>query len=329
MLVLRKTFCEMGNIPINVFGNPHFINRVKLLNTLYDTDRLWTEFIKATDYYKTSKDYTNHVNSITTQINSLISQRLTPKLIENATRNIDVNTFRRDIDIYKKENIGKKYARIYLCDKYFSALSWVSSSIVDNAKTYETFIRKYTDDRNIICNFDVQGKILGADTNPGLRYALDALTIDMLVKAVSKCFALRYMQKVADGEIIIELAQNQGVISYKGLSEELTNWGKLNRINFELEVFTLGYLNGLDTFVKKFETGRIGKDNIAIVNPDPSTIAIAIKTLEGLPIQEPDKYFSYNGHLSKFLDVPNVEVTYGTNNLERRAVTQMPRQTTA
>ena len=29
---------------------------------------------------------------------------------------------------------------------------------------------------------------------------------------------------------------------------------------------------------------------------------------------------------SKFLDVPNVEVTYGENNLERRKITQMPRQ---
>lgn len=318
MLTLRKTFCELGNIPLNIYSNPYFMGRIKLMNNLYGTDKLWTDFLRAADYYKTSQDYKNHIDNLVNQMNNTIDQRLTAKLLENATKNIEVDRFKRDIDIYCKDNIGKKYIRIYIKNRYFSALSWVHPSIIDNTKAYEVFIRKYTDDKNLISNFDVQALVLGRDKNSNLRYALDALTIDMLNNAVAKCFAYRTMCKVSDGEVIIELSQHQGVISYNNLSEVLNKWGRLNRLEFEIEIFTLGYLEGIDTYVKRFETGKIGKDNLEIVNPDPATVALAIKAIDNLPVQDGDKYFTYNGHLSKFLEVPKIRLTYGTKTLDKK-----------
>lgn len=313
---LRKTFCSMGNIPINIYSNPHFLNRIKLLDPIYHTDSLWTEFLKATDYYKTSNDYEIHLQNITSQINNLVDERITNSILNNATRSIEVAKYRRDMDIFEIDNIGQKFARIYICDKSFSALRWLSSTILDNKKTYSEFIRKYTDDKNIISNFDVQDRILGLWRNRKLRFAVDALTVEMLTRAVLKCFALRHIRKACDGEIIIELAQNQSIISYSNLNEIIEQWARLSKVKFELEVFTVGFIKGINTYIKKYETGKIGRDNISIVKPDPNTIALGIKALTGQPIQDTDKYFCYNCCLSKFLETPNIEVIYNESLLE-------------
>ena len=316
MQLLRKTFCELSGIPINIYSNPHFLNRIKLLDPLYHTDALWVEFLKAADYYKTSKDYLAHINSLSNQMSTLIANRLTPKMIDTIARGVDMNNNRVDAEVYKEYNVGKKFIRINLKDKYFAALYWVNSSIVDNKKSYAEFIRQYTEDRNVICNLDVQGRIFGADKNISLRFVLDALTIKLLTETVHKVFAHRQVWKSCDGEIIVELANNQDIISYNNLADALIKWGNFYKINFNIEAFTLGYISGVGTYIKRFETGKSNKDNFELVNPDPNTVAMVTKVLLGYSIQEADKYFEYNGKLSKFLEVPEISVTYDPDKVK-------------
>lgn len=308
--LLRKTFCDIGKIPISCYDNPHFLNRVHLLNKMYDTDRLWTEFVKSADAYKTPDEYVQHVKSVYYHVSRLIGVRLTPDVVDKATRQIDVYRYRRDLDIFTPDNVGKKFIGIEIPGATFEALKWAGQFLVDSKQTYVEFIRRYTQDRNLICNFDVQKEILGLDTNEELQFVLDALTVDILVKTVLRCFSVRDIMTCYGGQIYIELDQNQGIISYNNLCRILDQWTNTTKIKVNVEVFRIGVFKEIDTYIKRFETGKPGSNSLKIVNPDPATIAFVIRYLNEEPISETDKYFSYKGKTTKFMKVPEINLAF-------------------
>ena len=306
----RKLFCEFSGVPINIYSNPHFVNRLHLLTPIYHTDEKWTEFMRATDVYKTEKSYIEHVNNLTAQIGTLISTRLTPDKVNRAVRGLSDGAYDRFIkrdEIFNLNNVGRKFARLYIRDKAFYVLRWIDSSIVDTKINWVEFIRKYTDDRNIICNFPVQERVLGLDTNDLMMYALDCLTIKMLVESVFKCFSYRDVARLCDGEIYISLPQDHGVISYNNLNSELMKWSKATGIPFELEVFRVGYFRGADSYIKRFETGKTGKADFELVGTDPAMAAFIARRLFDQPVTHSDMYFTYKGRLAQFTKVPVIE----------------------
>ena len=51
---LKERFCKDCNIPINIFQEPYFTDRLELYDKYYGTLEKWNTFVKELDKYKSN-----------------------------------------------------------------------------------------------------------------------------------------------------------------------------------------------------------------------------------------------------------------------------------
>lgn len=61
---LKQRFCTDCNLPINIFQEPYFGDRLVLYNKYYDTCYKWARFVLDLTQYKCEQDYFEDYNRI-------------------------------------------------------------------------------------------------------------------------------------------------------------------------------------------------------------------------------------------------------------------------
>mgnify|MGYP003314584349 CR=1 FL=1 len=61
---LKERFCKDCNIPISIFQEPYFSDRLKLYDKFYKTLEKWDVFVTELENYKTEQDYFEDYNRV-------------------------------------------------------------------------------------------------------------------------------------------------------------------------------------------------------------------------------------------------------------------------
>ena len=59
---LKRRFCKNCNIPISIFVEPFFTDRIKLFSMYYNTIEELQKFVKSIEPYNCEQDYYEHYN---------------------------------------------------------------------------------------------------------------------------------------------------------------------------------------------------------------------------------------------------------------------------
>lgn len=59
---LKRRFCKNCNIPISIFVEPFFTDRIKLFSMYYNTIEELQKFVKSIEPYDCEQDYYEHYN---------------------------------------------------------------------------------------------------------------------------------------------------------------------------------------------------------------------------------------------------------------------------
>lgn len=296
---LKKRFCKDYNIPIAVYDNPYFMQRLNIVNIVKPCIEEFEIFCKELEAYDCEQDYFEYYNQVKDSI------------ITDIKENVEFNTFSHNQyttvcqyprrNVYIEDNNGVVFISLDMKKANFSALHYWSDSIFNGCDTWEEYVKSYTSSEHIIKSKYIRQVVMGA-CNPKKqiqyeRYLMNEL-LDTIIPHISDKFEVF---SLGEDEIIL---QPKILISSDNDIDMLYNCVKIAlefsdiKKYIRLTMFRLEKICGTDGWIKH------------MIN-DPKLIEFKCLSAEIYhqivkhyfcePIEDDDLVFYHNGNLAKFL----------------------------
>ena len=306
----KERFCKDCNIPIRLFQEPYFTDRLKLFDKFYGTLEKWNIFLEGLQKYHCEQDYFEEYNRVKdAAILSIKESEAYQKFNEE-----DMNKYRvtyenlPNKDIFKPSNDGKLFISIDMRKANFSSLYHYDNSMFSGAKTWEEFISKFTENKHIINSKYIRQVILG-NCNPKRhityeKYLMNEV-LDVLIKEIGYWFD--EIVFFSNDEIVIDMDNYADCIRNRNITKS-----KLEEyFDFPLnvELFYLHKINGTDGYYKEI-VNDINERSFEFKCLDNYMLPFVIRNFLGEEITDSDKVFYHEGLLAKFIEVPKIEVNF-------------------
>ena len=309
----KERFCKDCNIPIRLFQEPYFTDRLKLFDKFYGTLEKWNIFLDELQKYHCEQDYFEEYNRVKDAAILSIKESEAYKRFNEE----DMNKYRvthenlPNKDIFKPSNDGKLFISIDMRKANFSSLYHYDNSMFSGAKTWEEFISKFTENKHIINSKYIRQVILG-NCNPKRhityeKYLMNEV-LDVLIKEVGYWFD--EIVFFSNDEIVIDMDNYADCIRNRNITKS-----KLEEyFDFPLnvELFYLHKINGTDGYYKEI-VKDINERSFEFKCLDNYMLPFVIRNFLGEEITDSDKVFYHEGLLAKFIEVPKIEVNFNGN----------------
>lgn len=305
---LKERFCKDCNIPLKLFKEPYFTDRLQLYDSYYNTLDKWNIFVRELDKYKCEQDYLEEYNRVKDAAIKDIKDSDGYKRF-NAEDMNEYTVKYKDLpkkDIYKPSNIGKLFISIDMKKANFSALKFYDKSIFSNADTWEKFIGGYTENKHIVNSKYIRQVILG-NCNPRRQVTYEKYLMDLVLEVLidELGYSASDIAFFSNDEIVIDMEKYKDCIRKR----ELIEWqikGYFN-IPFRIELFYLRKITGTNGYYKEIVKNIIEREyEFKCLNN--YVFPFVLRKFNGEEITENDKVFYHEGLLSKFIEIPEIEI---------------------
>lgn len=309
---LKKSFCKDNGINISVYEEPYFEDRVKLYDNFYNSSYKLNQFKKGLEKYNTEQEYFNEFNRVEDEIIKTIKESKYYKEFEK----IDQNHFiikNKDLsrnDIYKEENNRKSFISIDMKEANFSALRYYNEKIFDCEKNWKDFVRKFTDDENIINSKHFRQIVFGK-CNPKRIAEYEKKIMDNILVYLFVLMEDIHPATVAsfnNDEIIFDVTLCDYVFSDLVFSN-LNSIAKEMQIPFKVEYFILRKVEGSNSYMK--EIRKHDGIEYEFKHMDKTDTPFIFRKIMEQEAKEEDKVFYYEGRLAKLLEEPEIKIEKG------------------
>ena len=305
---LKERFCKDCNIPLKLFKEPYFTDRLQLYDSYYNSLDKWNIFVRELDKYKCEQDYLEEYNRVkNAAINDIKISDGYKRFNEEDMGKYSVKY--KDLpskDIYKSSNVGKLFIGIDMRKANFSALKFYDKSIFSNADTWEEFVGRYTENKHIVNSKYIRQVILG-NCNPKRQVTYEkylmGLVLEVLIDELG--YSASDIAFFSNDEIVIDVRKYEYCIRKR----ELIEWqikGYFN-IPFRIELFYLRKITGTNGYYKEIVKNIIEREyEFKCLNN--YTLPFVLRKFNEEEITENDKVFYHEGLLSKFIEIPEIEI---------------------
>lgn len=305
---LKERFCKDCNIPLKLFKEPYFTDRLQLYDSYYNTLDKWNIFVRELEKYRCEQDYLEEYNRVKdTAINDI-------KLSDGYNRFNEEDMGKYSVkykdlpskDIYKPSNVGELFISIDMRKANFSALKFYDKSIFSNADTWEEFIGRYTENKHIVNSKYIRQVILG-NCNPKRQVTYEkylmGLVLEVLIDELG--YSASDIAFFSNDEIVINMGKYEDCINKQKILEMVVNV-RFN-IPFRIELFYLHKITGTNGYYKEIVKNIIEREyEFKCLNN--YTLPFVQRKFNGEEITENDKLFYHEGLLSKFIEIPEIEI---------------------
>lgn len=305
---LKERFCKDCNIPLRLYKEPYFMDRLQLYDSYYNALDKWNIFVRELDKYKCEQDYLEEYNRVKDAAIKDIKDSDGYKRF-NAEDMNEYTVKYKDLlgkDIYKPSNIGKLFISIDMKKANFSALKDYDRSIFRNADTWEEFIGRYTENEHIINSKYIRQVILG-NCNPKRQVTYEKYLMGLVLKVLidELGYSASDIAFFSNDEIVIDMGKYEDCIRKR----ELIEWqikGYFN-IPFRIELFYLRKITGTNGYYKEIVKNIIEREyEFKCLNN--YTLPFVLRKFNEEEITENDKVFYHEGLLSKFIEIPEIGI---------------------
>lgn len=179
---LLKRFCKDNSLPINVYEEPYFTQRVKILDEIFDSEFAFETFVKELKSFKNEQEYFEYYNSVKDAVINHIKSH--PKFQEFNEMKMDYpKPAYGSKDVYKMQFNQQFVVSVDMKKANFTALSHFSKDIFLRAETWEAFMGNFTNLQNLIRSKYVRQVILGA-CNPKRQVAYEKHLMTQLLEEI-------------------------------------------------------------------------------------------------------------------------------------------------
>lgn len=298
---LKDRFCKDCKIPIKIFQEPYFTDRLELLDPFYDCINKWNLYLTELSKYDNEQDYYEDYNAVKDSAINFIKS--TPAYI--AFNEMDMNQFRINhtnlpaTDIFKSYNDNKMFISIDMKKANFSTLRNFGD-MFDNATTWEEFISKFTNNQHIINSKYIRQVILG-NCNPKRHITYEKYLMDNLLTKILTIVDISNIVFFSNDEIVIDV---ENINDKNELKNKIINITSKENIPYRVELFKLIKIGNLG-YAKIINDNKLIYSNYTFKCVDSTTIPFIIRHILKQDIQENDKVFiTSDGYLAKLIDYP-------------------------
>lgn len=316
----KERFCKDCNIPIKIFNEPYFTDRLKLYDRHFNALRKWSIFTAELAKYTTEQDYFEEFNKVKDDAINAIKK----SAAYLAFNNEDMNQYaiqHKNLpgkDIYKPTFDGKTLISIDMKKANFSALMHYDKLIFfgdfDIMNTWEDFIKKFTDNKHIINSKYIRQIIMG-NCNPGRHITYEKFLMDNIISQITKnLIDINDIVFFSNDEIIIDIS-DKTPDEQKHLYDVLYLITEDNIVPLRVEQFTLHIIKcdnsnfkGNIGYYKKIETGaKTPKIDFKCI--DSYMYPFILRKFNQEDVTPYDKVFYNKKFLSEFIETPNIILT--------------------
>lgn len=313
---LKERFCKDYRIPIKLFEEPYFSDRLKLYNNEFYTLDLWNEFNKTLQSFDNEESYFAHYNSVKDNAIKFIKE--SPAFIE--FNSMDMSKFAVDSrfirlphkDIYHNHNIGRTFISIDMKKANFSSLRHYNPDIFDNVETWEEFITKFTDVPNIIKSKYIRQIIFGqCNCKRHISYEKYLMNLFLSDLIDTGDVSIDDVMFFSNDEIVIDITSYTTTGRLDTLSkikDDCTNivdkFDTEYNVPYRINIFRLNgvYQDGKNIgYVRAMTDGSYDFKCLNHIN-----LPWVLRTIKGEQITDSDLVFEYEGALAKFMNTPNI-----------------------
>lgn len=301
-IALKKRFCKDCNLPIVVFDNPYFYERLQTIDILFNCVSKFNVFCTELRQFANEQDYFEYYNKVKDSIIDFIKAKDEYNTFNNENYPIEAAVSKRNV--YVEDNDGGAFISIDMKKANFSALKHYSPKIFDGADTWEQFVDKFTDSQHIIHSKYIRQVVLGA-CNPKKQIRYEHYLMNILCKHIIDTIYSVSVFSLGEDEIILSVPREYGVGSGFSLSELKKvvdscpfGIGQLVRV----EMFELFKIEGTDGYIKIYNSDS---NEVEFKCLNAEIFHQIVKHYFGKPITENDLVFYHDGKLSKFLEEVN------------------------
>lgn len=301
-IALKKRFCKDCNLPIVVFDNPYFYERLQTIDVLFDCVDKFDVFCAELQRFANEQDYFEYYNKVKDSIIDFIKAKDEYNAFNNDNYQIESVVSKRNV--YVEDNDGGAFVSIDMKKANFSAMKHYSPKIFDGADTWEQFMAKFTDSQHIIHSKYIRQVVLGA-CNPKKQIRYEHYLMNILCKHIMDTISNVSVFSLGKDEIIISVPREYGVgcgFSLSELKKAVNSCplgiGQLVRV----EMFELYKIEGTDGYMK---THNSDSNAVEFKCLNAEIFHQIVKHYFGQPVTENDLVFYHDGKLAKFLEEVN------------------------
>ncbi len=309
---LRERFCKDTNIPIKVFIEPYFSDRLNLFNKMYKAKDKYEAFMEEVGKFNTPQDYFEFYNDVKDRAINCIKESEayqkfnTGDMSKYGIPDTELQNIRKR-DIFKSNNDGKTFISVDLAKANFTALRWVDKSIVNNCDTYEQFIGKFCGEnfKHIVESKYIRQVVFG-NCNPGRQVTVESHIIYIIIKeAILKYFDYSDIECFSSDEVIINVPSDMTLKQYVEIRDSIIGEALIEDIGVHVNIFSLHNIENTKYFYKKF---ILEDENIEFKCVDGEAMPFVLRALYNEDITENDKVLMHNNMLAKLIDVPSIKI---------------------
>lgn len=304
----KERFCKDCNIPIRIFQEPYFTDRLALYDKFYGTLEKWDIFLNELSKYHCEQDYFEEYNRVKdAAILDIKNTEAYQKFNEEDTNKYAV-THRNlpNKDIFKPSNDKKCFISIDMRKANFSSLHHYNSNILGEADSWGEFIGRYTDNQHIISSKYIRQVILG-NCNPKRHITYEKYLMDGALTYLTEVFvSIERVVFFSNDEIVIDVSDMDGN-KQERIVFAIRNGMKDMPVPLKTELFVLHKIVGTDGYCKEIidENGNV---EIEFKCLDNYALPFVLRKFIGEEVTESDKVFYHEGLLAKFIETPKIEV---------------------
>lgn len=300
---LKERFCKDCGIPIKLFKEPFFRDRLKLYDPFYNTLSQWDLFVKELQNYETDAEYFAEADTIrNTAIQDIQATDAFKEFNNMDFHQFNIcNTNLPSKDIFRAHNDGKMFLSIDMKKANFSALYHYNPSIFNHKETWEDFIGQYTSSRHIINSKYTRQVILG-NCNPKRQTTYEKFLMDKVIDQLSIDLKIEDIVFFSNDEIVYSIPNND-INAAKNLVYLV--FSEIHWIPVKVQVFTLHKISEIDGFYKKIYTLQ-DTTTVEFKCINSLLMPFVIRAYLGQKVHQSDLVFYHEGYLAKMIDYPKI-----------------------
>lgn len=309
--ILEK-FIYDYKLPIPIAEEPYFSYYLDLYDKDYDTKKKYKLFLEAVERFETENEFFDYMQEVRLMMINTIKlsdaykrfndernfdfvvdkkQNPNPKFLPTpSVRNVN---FSKRTDVYMLENVNKCYLSIDLKKANFQVLKKYDERIVSGAKSYDEFIRKFTDSEYIIQSKNFRETVFGF-LNMGRIALMERYYVGKIIEWLldNNLFKAEEMIIYTNDELVILLDDILSPEECKNIKDRIQ---KEIKLEVSAESFCLKSIGNKKYFVKEDSTGeKVFKAIPAAYFPQ------AYKKYYGKDIEDIDLCFLFEHNIAKF-----------------------------
>ncbi len=303
---LKQRFCKDYNIPIDVYDEDIFRERLEL----FGADKKYQIFKNMIKnlYNNDESLFLEDYNNIKDKAIEYIKNTKTFELLNKE----DMSKFNTSLnipqkDVYKEDNIGKRFISIDMTKANYTSLALygfekeLNEFNLINKNNYKDFMKRFTNNPYFI-NSKYLRQIIFGNCKPKRQIKYEKWRMEQLVKQLQ--IPIESIYSFNNDEIILDANKvtDFQLESYKNFIRDVI---------FKIEEFTLEKIKGSDTYIK-----RHPDDTYELKCMSKSDAVFVYRFLKGEELTDNDYVFrSPDKRLARYLEAPELFLITEKENL--------------